>query len=73
MIIISYIYLNYDTKDVEVILKEYLMKLYKIDKNMINVYINTVSLLAINYYNLIFMYVTKTREFIWILYLNNYN
>lgn len=57
-------YVNSNTTDAEIILKEYLLKLYKIDKNMINVYMNTINLLATNYYNLISTYITKTREII---------
>jgi hypothetical protein len=64
MLTLNYVNWNYNTADAEILLKEFLLKLYKIDKNMINVYMNTITLLATNYYNLIYTYITKTREFI---------
>lgn len=54
--VISYISYN---SEIEIMLKNYFLQLYKIDKNMIYVYIKSLNIVASYYYSIICMYVTK--------------
>jgi hypothetical protein len=55
----SYTSYNYNTSDIEIMLKEYLLQLYKIDKNMINVYIKNLNVIVSYYYSIIYMHITR--------------
>lgn len=54
---ISYISHNYNVREIEIMLKAYFLQLYKIDKNMIFVYIKSLNIVASYYYNIICLYV----------------
>jgi hypothetical protein len=59
MIIISYISHNYNVREIEIMLKEYFIQLYKIDKNMINLYIKNLNVIVTYYYSIIYMYIAR--------------
>ena len=56
---VSYISYNYNSSEIEIMLKNYFIQLYKLDKNIINVYVKSLNIVSSYYYNIICMYVTR--------------